>query len=136
VAAGLGDADLLDELLRPGHPAAGAHRGFYGPQSGFPRWQPTDDPAEVRNEALSWAARNDRVDALRTLVARGAEVDADGYRGTALAWAAAQGKLAAVRTLLDLGADVNHCGTFGGPNHGRGVTARHLAPQSGHLAVT
>jgi ankyrin repeat protein len=135
VAAGLGDADLLDELLRPGHPAAGAHRGFYRPHSGFPHWQPTDDPAEVRNEALSWAARNDRVDALRTLVARGAEVDADVYRGTALTWAAAQGKLDAVRTLLDLGAGVNHRGTFGGPNHGEGATALHLAAQSGHLDV-
>jgi ankyrin repeat protein len=135
VAAGLGDADLLGELLEPGHPAAGAHRGFYRPHSGFPAWQPTGDPTEVRNEALSWAARNDRVDALKTLVARGADPDADVYRGTALAWAAAQGKLAAVRTLLDLGADVDHRGTFGGPNHGEGVTALHLAAQSGHLDV-
>ncbi|HEY3468171.1 MAG TPA: ankyrin repeat domain-containing protein [Amycolatopsis sp.] len=135
VAAGLGDAGLLGELLTPGHPAAGAHRGFYRPHSGFPRWQPTDDPAEVKNEALSWAARNDRVEALRTLVAHGADPDADVYRGTALAWAAAQGKVHAVRALLDLGADVNHPGTFGGPNHGEGATALHLAAQSGHLDV-
>lgn len=133
VAAGLGDADLLDELLRPGHPAAGAHRGFYRPHSGFPAWHPKDDPAEVKNEALAWAARNDRAEALRTLVARGAEVDADVYRGTALTWAAATGRGTAIRTLLDLGADVNHAGTFGGPNHGEGVTALHLAAQSGHL---
>jgi ankyrin repeat protein len=133
VAAGLGDLDLLDELLRPGHPAAGAHRGFYRPHSGFPAWHPKDDDAEVKNEALAWAARNDRVDALRTLVARGADPDADVYRGTALAWAAATGRVAAIRTLLDLGADVNHVGTFGGPNHGEGVTALHLAAQSGHL---
>jgi ankyrin repeat protein len=133
VAAGLGDADLLGELLAPGHPAAGAHRGFYRPHSGFPAWRPADDPAEIRDEALAWAARNDRVDALRTLVARGARPDADVYRGTALAWAAATGRVAAIRTLLDLGADVNHAGTFGGPNHGEGVTALHLAAQSGHL---
>jgi ankyrin repeat protein len=133
VAAGLGDADLLDELLRPGHPAAGAHRGFYRPHSGFPAWHPKDDPAEVKNEALAWAARNDRAEALRTLVARGAEVDADVYRGTALTWAAATGRVTAIRTLLDLGAGVNHVGTFGGPNHGEGVTALHLAAQSGHL---
>ncbi|WP_103335450.1 ankyrin repeat domain-containing protein [Amycolatopsis sp. CA-126428] len=133
VAAGLGDIDALDQLLTSGR--GGAHRGFYRPHSGFPRWQPADDPAEVRNEALTWAARNNRVDALRTLVARGAEVDADVYRGTALAWAAAQGRLDAVRTLLDLGADVNFRGTFGGPNHGEGVTALHLAAQSGHLDV-
>lgn len=135
VAAGLGDPDLLAELLGPGHSAAGAHRGFYRPHSGFPAWQPADDPAEVRNEALSWAARNDRTEALKTLVARGAEVNADVYRGTALAWAAAQGRLAAVRTLLELGADVNHRGTFGGPTHGEGVTALHLAAQSGNLDV-
>ncbi|VVJ19892.1 Uncharacterised protein [Amycolatopsis camponoti] len=133
VAAGLGDADLLDELLRPGHPAAGAHRGFYRPHSGFPAWHPADDPVEAKNEALSWAARNDRTRALRTLVERGAAVDADVYRGTALTWAAATGRGAAIRTLLDLGADVNHLGTFGGPNHGEGVTALHLAAQSGHL---
>ncbi|MDX3189289.1 ankyrin repeat domain-containing protein [Streptomyces sp. MN03-5084-2B] len=133
VAAGLGDVDAVDELLTSGR--GGAHRGFYRPHSGFPRWQPTDDPVEVKNEALAWAARNDRTDALRTLVARGAEVDADVYRGTALAWAAASGKLDAVRTLLDLGAEVNFRGTFGGPNHGEGVTALHLAAQSGHLDV-
>ncbi|MCR6490852.1 ankyrin repeat domain-containing protein [Amycolatopsis sp. OK19-0408] len=135
VAAGLGDADLLAELLEPGHPAAGAHRGFYRPHSGFPKWQPTDDPAEVRNEALSWAARNNRTQALRTLVARGADVDADVYRGTALTWAAARGRVDAVRTLLDLGADVNRAGTFGGPGHGEGVTALHLAAQNGKLDV-
>ncbi|SEC05806.1 Ankyrin repeat [Amycolatopsis tolypomycina] len=133
VAAGLGDVELLEELLTSGR--GGAHRGFYRPHSGFPAWQPTDDPAESRDEALAWAARNDRVDALRTLVARGADVNADVYRGTALAWAAASGRLAAVRTLLDLGADVNLRGTFGGPHHGEGVTALHLAAQSGHLDV-
>jgi ankyrin repeat protein len=136
VAAGLGDADLLDELLKPDgtlSPAAGRHRGFYRPHSGFPAWHPQDDPAEVKNEALAWAARNDRADVLRTLVARGARIDADVYRGTALAWAAATGRVAAIRTLLDLGADVNHVGTFGGPNHGQGITALHMAAQSGHL---
>jgi ankyrin repeat protein len=133
VAAGLGDVDVIDELLTSGH--GGVHRGFYRPHSGFPRWQPADDPAEVKNEALAWAARNDRTEALRALVARGADVNADVYRGTALAWAAAQGRLDAVRTLLELGADVNLPGTFGGPNHGEGVTALHLAAQSGHLDV-
>lgn len=135
VAAGLGDADLLAELLEPGHPAAGAHRGFYRPHSGFPKWQPTDDPAEVKNEALSWAARNNRTRALRTLVAHGAEPDADVYRGTALTWAAARGRVDAVRTLLELGAEVNRAGTFGGPKHGEGVTALHLAAQNGQLDV-
>ncbi|GAB3161102.1 ankyrin repeat domain-containing protein [Amycolatopsis stemonae] len=131
VAAGLGHAGLLDEVL--GRPAAGAHRGFYRPHSGFPKWQPTDDPAEVRDEAVAWAARNDRTDALRALAEHGADLDADVYRGTGLTWAAATGRLAAIRTLLDLGADVNRRGTFGGPGHGEHVTALHLAAQSGHL---
>ncbi|WP_326569142.1 ankyrin repeat domain-containing protein [Amycolatopsis rhabdoformis] len=138
VAAGIGDAELLDELVRPNGtlaPAAGAHREFYRPHSGFPLWRPSDDPAEIRDEALSWAARNDRVDALRTLAARGADLDADVYRGTALTWAAAQGQIAAVRTLLELGADVNRVGTFGGPRHGVGITALHLAAQSNRLDV-
>ncbi|MFD9888823.1 ankyrin repeat domain-containing protein [Amycolatopsis sp. NPDC059027] len=138
VAAGLGHADLLDELLAPDgtlSPAAGDHREFYRPHSGFPSWRPSGDPAEIRDEALSWAARNDRTETLRTLVERGAALDADVYRGTALTWAAAQGKTAAVRTLLDLGADVNQRNTFGGPGHGAGVTALHLAAQGGHLDV-
>jgi len=33
--------------------------------------------------------------------------------------------------LVELGADVNGRGTFGGPDHGDGVTALHLAAQSG-----
>ncbi|HKN54795.1 MAG TPA: ankyrin repeat domain-containing protein [Amycolatopsis sp.] len=138
VAAGLGDPELLDELLKPDgslSPAAGAHREFYRPHSGFPAWKPGDDPAEIRDEALSWAARNDRVAAIRTLVARGADIEADVYRGTPLIWAAAQGRLDAVRSLLALGADANRAGTFGGPKHGEGVTALHLAAQGGHLDV-
>jgi ankyrin repeat protein len=136
VAAGLGDLTLLDELLRPNGtlaPGAGEHRQFYRPHSGFPFWQPTDDPAEIRDEALSWAARNNRVDAIRTLAARGADLDADVYRGTALTWAVARRRLAAVRTLLELGADVNRVGTFGGPEHGVGITALHLAAEGGRL---
>jgi len=138
VAAGLGRADLLDSLIAPDGtlaPAAGAHREFYRPHSGFPDWRPSDDPAEIVDEALSWAARNDRSDAVRTLVARGAEVDAEVYRGTALTWAAAQGKAEVIGTLAELGASVNHQGTFGGLSHGAGVTALHLAVQGGHVAA-
>jgi ankyrin repeat protein len=87
----------------------------------------------VLDEALSWAARNDRVDSLDALVACGADVEADVYRGTALAWAAACGRTSAVRRLLALGADPNGRSTFGGPQHGEGVTALHLAAQDGHL---
>jgi ankyrin repeat protein len=124
-AAGLGRLELAE--------SPGADRGFYRPHSGFPEWRPSDDPQEVLDEALSWAARNDRVDALDALVARGADVAADVYRGTALAWAAACDRPAAIRRLVELGADPSQRGTFGGPGHGEGVTALHLAAQGGRI---
>jgi ankyrin repeat protein len=132
VAAGLGRTDVIEELAAaPGR--AGAHRGFYRPHSGFPAWRPSDDPQEVLDEALSWAARNGRVEAIEALVAHGASVSADVYRGTALTWAAAVGHADAIRRLVALGADPDQRGTFGGPGHGQGVTALHLAAQDGHL---
>jgi ankyrin repeat protein len=129
VAAGLGDLELIGDLA--GTPQAGAHRGFYRPHGGFPAWQPSDDPQEVLDEALVWAAKSDRVDAIRLLVELGARVDADPYRGTALTWAAVNGRVASVRALVELGADPNQRGTFGGPTHGEGATAIHLAAQAG-----
>ena len=129
VGAGLGDLELICELA--GTPQAGAHRGFYRPHGGFPAWQPSDDAQEVLDEALVWAAKSDRVEAIRLLVELGARVDADPYRGTPLAWAAANGHPASIRTLVELGADPNQRGSFGGPTHGEGVTATHLAAQSG-----
>jgi ankyrin repeat protein len=95
--------------------------------SGFPAWEPSDDPKEVLDEALMWAAKCGRVDAIRLLVELGARVDADPYRGTPLIWAAANGRVEPVRALIELGADPNQRGTFGGPSHGEGVTAIHLA---------
>jgi ankyrin repeat protein len=132
-AAGLGRVDLIEELLEGGE--AGAQRGFYRPHSGFPAWRPSDDPQEVLDEALAWAARNDRADALEALVARGARVDADVYRGTALTWAAACGRVDAIRRLVALGADPNARTTFGGPDHGVDATALHLAAGAGKLAA-
>jgi ankyrin repeat protein len=135
-AAGLGRLDLIDELV-PSDGAltqrAGAHRAFYRPHSGFPHWEPSDDRQEILDEALSWAARNERVEALDALVARGAKVDAEVNRGTALTWAAACGRTRAIRRLLELGADPNNRGTFGGPEHGEGTTALHHAAEGGHL---
>jgi ankyrin repeat protein len=123
-AAGLGRLELAED--------PGAHRAFYRPHGGFPAWTPSDDPQEVLDEALSFAARNDRSDALEQLVARGADVAADVYRGTALAWAAATGRAGAIRTLVALGADPDQRTTFGGSDHGDGATALHLAAQGGH----
>jgi ankyrin repeat protein len=129
VAAGLGDVALIRELV--GTPRAGAHRGFYRPHGGFPVWQPSDDPQEIVDEALVWAAKSGRVEAIRVLVELGARVDADPYRGTPLAWAAVNGHADAVRVLVELGADPDQRGTFGGPSHGQGVTAIQLAAQAG-----
>jgi ankyrin repeat protein len=129
VAAGLGDVELIHQLA--GTPAAGAHRAFYRPHGGFPVWSPSDDPQEVLDEALVWAAKSGRVEAIRSLVELGAQVDADPYRGTALAWAAVNGRVDAVRALVELGADPDRRGTFGGPSHGQGVTAIHVAAQAG-----
>jgi ankyrin repeat protein len=136
-AAGLGLADLLDELVGADgtlSPEAGAHRGFYRPHSGFPAWRPSDDVREIRDEALSWAARNDRVEALEVLVARGASPDADVNRGTALSWAAACDRPRAIERLVALGADPSGRSSFGGPAHGRDVTPLHLAAQGGRHA--
>jgi ankyrin repeat protein len=129
VAAGLGLLEMIRELA--GTPRAGTRRGFYRPHGGFPVWQPSDDPQEVLDEALVWAAKSDRVEALPLLVELGARVDADPYRGTPLAWASANGRVGSVRKLIELGADPNRRATFGGPDHGEGVTALHLAAQSG-----
>jgi ankyrin repeat protein len=129
VAAGLGDLDLIAALV--GTPQAGAHRGFYRPHGGFPVWRPSDEAQEVLDEALVWAAKSDRAEAIRRLVGEGARVDADPYRGTALTWAAVNGRLASIRTLVELGADPNQRGTFGGPDHGDGVPAIHVAAQAG-----
>ncbi|HWI71267.1 MAG TPA: ankyrin repeat domain-containing protein [Baekduia sp.] len=134
VAAGTGDVERIAALVpSPGSPsdAAGALRGFYRPHGGFPAWSPSDDPQEILDEALSWAARSDRADAVELLVARGADLNADVYRGTALTWAAATGAVAAINRLIPLGADVNQQATFGGPTHGENVTALHIAAQSG-----
>lgn len=129
VAAGLGLLDLIDELA--GTPAAGAHRAFYRPHGGFPAWTPSDDSREILDEALVWAAKSGRVEAIERLAELGAGVAADPYRGTPLAWAAVNGRLDAIRRLVELGADVNQLGTFGGPSHGQDVPALHLAAQAG-----
>lgn len=138
IAAGLGRADLVvaafgaDGALTA---AARAGRGFYRPHGGFPTWRPTGEPQEVLDEALVWAAKADRVAVLPLLVAAGARVDADPYRGTPLGWAAWNGRVDAARWLLTHGADVNRRATFGGATHGVGVTALHLAAQRGHLPL-
>jgi len=136
IAAALGSADLVDACFMPNGeltPEAHAGRGFYRPHVGFPIWQPSDSRQEVLDEALTYAARNGRVSVLDTLVARGANVNGDPYRGTPLAWAAWANQVDTVRWLLAHGAEVNRQGTFGGPGHGNAITALHLAAQQNHV---
>jgi ankyrin repeat protein len=124
-AAGAGDTELIAALA--GTPEAGAHRGFYRPHSGFPHWTPGEDPQEVLDEALSYAARAGRIAAIDALIDSGARPGADVYRGTALVWAAVNGHVDAVRRLLVRGADPQGLSTFGGESHGEAVTALHFA---------
>jgi len=132
-AAGTGDAALVETLA--GTPAAGAYRGFYRPHSGFPAWTPSEDPQEVLDEALAYAARSGRTSVLEPLVAHGARLETDVYRGTPLIWAASTGRADAVRRLLDLGADPMGRGSYGGESHGTAVTPLHLAAASGEAAT-
>jgi ankyrin repeat protein len=135
-AAGLGLLDLIGELVGPDGrlaPEAGAHRGFYRPHGGFPAWRPSDDPREILDEAVAWAARCDRADAVEALVARGGDPNADVYRGTPLAWAASCCRVDTISRLLALGADPSGRTTFGGPDHGEAATPLHLAAQGGSI---
>ncbi len=137
-AAGAGDIALVELFFAADGTLvaeAGAARGFYRPHGGFPDWQPSTDPQEVLDEALVWACKSDRIEVLARLVDAGARLDADPYRGTPLIWAAVCNRVGAAKWLLDGGADVNRRATFGGPTHGQGVTALHLATQYGHLPM-
>jgi ankyrin repeat protein len=138
VAAGLGRLDLIAECFGDGgrlSDAARAGRVFYRPHSGFPTWRPSDDPVEVLDEALVWAAKSGRTEAMAILLNRGARIHADPYRGTPLLWASATGRAGAAAWLIDHGAEVNQRATFGGPAHGEGVTALHLAAQNGDVPM-
>lgn len=126
-AAGLGRAALMESLWGPSRglrPEAGRSRGFYRPHSGFPVWRPGDDPQEILDEALTFAARNGRIEAMDWLVRRGAQVDAEPYRGTPLAWAVRMDRIAAIDWLIDHGAEVNRPSAFGGVE---AFTPLHLA---------
>ena len=137
VAAGLGDTGRIDRLnANPAARAeAGAHRGFYRPHSGFPPWTPGRTHQEVLDEALAWAARNRRRAALTALTGHGARLEADVYRGTAAGVGGVQRRRRHDPRLIALGADPNGRSSFGGPDHGRELTALHLAAQGGRLEV-
>jgi ankyrin repeat protein len=126
VAAGLGRLDLMAQLFDGAvlRPEAGWHREFHRPHSGFPPWRPREDAGEILAEALTYAARSGRIDAMAFLIAHGADIDAEPYNGTALHWAVAQRQVEAATWLIDHGADINRQAAFGGT---RGVTPLHVA---------
>ncbi|TMJ01477.1 MAG: ankyrin repeat domain-containing protein [Alphaproteobacteria bacterium] len=78
VAAGLGRLDLMEQFFVGNklRPEARWHREFHRPHSGFPPWRPSDDAAEILNEALTYAARSGRIEAMAFLAERGADLDA------------------------------------------------------------
>ena len=137
-ASGLGNLDLLQKCFSGEKTLiaeASAARGFYRPHSGFPDWHPSSDPKEVLDEALVWACKSGREQVLERLIQAGANLDADPYRGTPLIWAAACNRMETAEWLIDHGSNVNYKATFGGPSHGQGITALHIAAQNGNLSM-
>lgn len=135
-AAGLDDVAGVERLLRPDgtlSPGADAGMAFTSPIDDFPpRLGPITDQLTV-NESLTWAARNGSLAAMAALVERGADVNANPYRGTALLWAVYRDQVEAIHWLVERGADVNLRHDFGGAQHGRSATALHLAAQYGNV---
>jgi ankyrin repeat protein len=118
IAAGLGRIDIMREFFDPAGtltPEAGFHREFHRPHSGFPPWRPRNDRQEILDEALNYAARAGRVEAMAFLRARGADLDSAPYQATPLAQAVLTGRLEAIRWLLDHGADIDKKSGYGQP---------------------
>ena len=107
-----------------------AYRGldFYAPEF-FPAWDRTRSRQEVLDESLSWAARNNQSNSMAALVALGADVNANPFRGTPLLWACYSDKVEAAAWLLDHSADPNLRHDWGGEGHGVNAVAMHLAAQ-------
>lgn len=114
---------------------AGVGRSFYRPFDGFPEWTPSDEPQQILDEALSWCVRHGAVDSMAWLVAHGANVNANPYRGTPLLWAIYADSVPAAAWLLDHGADPDLRHDFGGSEHGKQAVALHLAAQYSALGT-
>lgn len=93
----------------------------------------TNSRQQLLDEALCWAARNEQLGSMKALCGRGANVNANPFRGTPLTYAAGHNQTRSVQWLLDHGADPNLAHDFGGEGHGRDAVALHLAAQYGAL---
>lgn len=128
VAAGLGLLDRIHALVPSvGCLAAGAglHRGFYRHHAEFPSWSTTDDPQEILDEAMVYAAHNGRVEAVSLLCDKGASVNGIPYYATGLHQAVIVGNRPTVECLLALGADATIRDTMHG---GRACDWAHFSP--------
>lgn len=135
-AAGLDDVLGVERLLKINStlaPGADAGMAFTAPIDDFPPRLGSITEKLTINESLTWAARNGSLAAMGTLVERGADVNANPYRGTALLWAVYGDQVEAINWLVERGADVNLRHDFGGIEHGRSATALHLAAQYGNV---
>ena len=127
-ASGLGND--LGRFINGDELAPDAYFGldFYAPEF-FPTWNRAFERQEVLDEALTWAARNNQCEAMSALVALGADVNANPFRGTPLLWTCYSDKVEAATWLLDHGADPDLRHDWGGEGHGVDAVAMHLAAQ-------
>lgn len=126
-AAGLGRLDLIDAMFDASEEPlaqAGARRAWYRPHTDFPAWEVGAGRQELLDEALAYAARNGRLEALTRLLDLGADIDAEVYAGTAITWATSCGRLDVMERLLARGAQVDRRSMFGTQ---RGATPLHVA---------
>lgn len=108
VAAGLGMADLIRDLVGEDgalDDRAGQGRTFYRHHEEFPEWTPSDEPQEILDEALCYAAHNGALEAVDVLVARGANPSSVPYDAGPLHKAVNKGDREMVERLLAHGAD-------------------------------
>ena len=114
-------------------PDAAYQVDFYRPIAQFPEWNRTNSQQEILDEALSWSARNEQLVSMSRLVASGANVNSNPYRGTPLLWSIYSDSVLSASWLIEQAADPNLKHNFGGSEHGQGATAMHLAAQYGSL---
>lgn len=82
-----------------------------------------------QSTALMWAAHNGHVEALKILIAHGANIEQKRFKGETALWFAAQkGQLETLKILADKGADINTIGRDGD-------SALAVALKNGHLHV-